>query len=119
LLLEDVPELIDGKRYRVVLEGVINDIRIAPNAFSISGDRVNGNWITGGNNHIVSIERLPDPEPEWKSGNVVVDALNVMYVRVPPYGDGPWVWLRRGQPYSGVADTLLKRPLKKIWPVDD
>lgn len=48
-------------------------------------------------------ERLPDPEPEWKLGHVVVDADGSQWVYA---GDG--VWAQYGRVYP---DDKMRRPL--------
>lgn len=56
-----------GDRVRVVLEGAVRNT--SGDFFTIGPDGyVNG--IRLGAEHVVSVERLPDPEPDWQPGDV-------------------------------------------------
>lgn len=125
MTVTDLPPASDytpkpGHRVRVVIEGVIDP------AHGLIFNRSNGfiSRIPSGDfQYAVKVERLPDPEPEWQPGDVVLTAAGKVMHRVTPYGDGGWPWcqdpVRRE---GGLVDRLLPRPLiplvrdGKPWP---
>lgn len=79
-----------GDRVRVVLEGTVG---YAGNvSFIVGGAR--SSLIVPADEHVISVERLPDPEPDWQTRDVVVDADGVCYLR-----DGLGAWRN----FAGVA----------------
>lgn len=93
-----------GDRVRVTFETVVDD-RNAPGNTVLLGqylgqplyvcDRVEADNI--------SIERLPDPEPEWQPGDVVRDGDGNVW-NYPAYGKG-WALVFS---YTGHAATTIK-----------
>lgn len=111
-----------GDRVRVVLETEITWV----SGNGVFATRLNG--FSKEQEDVVSIEKLADPEPEWQRGDVVVDAIGTMVVRLghpTNYDDGQWTWLQDGQPGNGLRDFHLVRPLTplvrngKPWPASD
>jgi hypothetical protein len=106
-----------GHRVRVIhtLEGVLTGVA-DKRYFNIREDgRTRETYMTliGGS---VSVERLPDPEPEWQPGDVVIDARGDLYRRraPQPHDDPAWAWNRGGLIGHGVWDQTLARPLTPL-----
>ena len=63
----------------------------------------------------VPMERLPDPEPEWKPGDLVMDAYDrVLKRRDPDHGradEYPWYFVNAGD-WGTEADA--RRPLRRL-----
>lgn len=109
----------NGDRVRVVLEGTVR--------------RTNRNgWLDVGYGAAtsalyepeVTIERLPDPEPEWQPGDVVLAADGKTYLRSNhDWDDEPWVCseARIASPWRAEGElprplTLLVRDGKQVQP---
>lgn len=58
-------------------------------------------------------ERLPDPEPEWEVGAIVLDADGDIYRRV---ADVAYPWVDNTEPYT---DRDIVRPLIRLVPEAD
>ncbi len=72
-----------GERVRVVLEGLVRGVNRAGH-FDIAGDRpFAATYIDSTQPHVVSVERLPDPEPKWQVGDIVESPGAGLWTRVP------------------------------------
>ena len=95
-----------GERWRVTLEGVVEDVErgttrvvfLAPGSAPVVYDHAaRGDW-----------ERLPDPEPEWEFGAVVVDANGTYWYR---NDEAHWVGFGSDLAYF---DHHPARPLRRL-----
>jgi hypothetical protein len=93
-----------GDKAHLVLEGVITQIDATTGAVKL------GNAQTGSVNFkptdgiVVDLQKVPDPEPQWRRNDWVLDADGVVYRRT---GRGNW----QGQNGVDVFDIAPKRPL--------
>lgn len=105
----------EGERWRVTIEGAIVE---APTAGT-------GNWaVIKVGDHCRrrdlgegTWERLPDPEPEWQPGDLVIDAHGGVWRR-RIHGDDdvtayPWIAVNSG---DWETDRALPRPLRRLVP---
>ncbi len=70
-----------GERVRVVLEGSVT--AAAESGRFHVGRQLAGSCIDLGQPHVVSVERLPDPEPKWQVGDIVESPGAGLWTRVP------------------------------------
>ena len=104
-------EVKDGDRVRVVLEGSVGEVMASH--FTVGEGRFS-NIIGKEAAHVVSVEVLPSPEPEWAVGDVVKDAHGRLFARHP---SRPYVWRRLdAHPLEADAyyDLDLVRPLTPL-----
>lgn len=100
-----------GDRVRVVLEGEVRQAVAWPHRFWIGQP---GELTTVFQDHLVSIERMPDPEPEWHPGDVVLDARGSLYTRrAAGQVDKPWHFVGKNIT-DEVRDEELLRPLTHL-----
>lgn len=98
-----------GERYRVTFEGVVREawgLRLS------DGHTIAENTIREA---ATSVERLPDPEPEWQVGDVAIDGIGNRLVRsadgwtcVDPQ-DAEVSWFRDGDrgPYRPLTPVYV------------
>ena len=99
-----------GDRVRVVLEGEVSHVEPSlPDSFYIGSGPEGSNVIFPGADHVVSVEKLPDPEPEWQPGDVVLDNNGNVWERAWYERTGN-SWLRRGYD-EAFKDVYAVRPL--------
>lgn len=74
----------------------------------------------GGRRDLVTWERLPDPEPEWRPGDVAQDATGQVYVRRDPAAESGehdrYVWWLGGVGGDWETDDRLVRPVVRLVP---
>lgn len=93
-----------GERWRVTFEGEVT--------------HVSGRYIDIGDVGCLATdegvwERLPDPEPEWKPGDLVIDAKDDIYRRL----DTDWQWShpwRRIRDGAHCEESVPDRPLTRL-----
>ena len=93
-----------GERWRVTIEGEITDasgvwVDLGSQCFKVS----EGAW-----------ERLPDPEPEWQPGNLVLDAAGDIWRRRPADAEKAdrYPWEMVGDGWYPESDPV--RPLTRL-----
>ena len=97
-----------GDRVRVVLEGEV--YHSGYSTFDMGPfDTYGVNTINRDDKHIVSVERLPDPEPEWQTDDHVLDASGEVWRRSL---DGGWFFA--GSTGDKYQDEDVPRPLTLI-----
>lgn len=98
-----------GDRVRVVIEGearALNSTAWKPDEFIVGDDGDTPNVISPSAAHVVSVEVLPPPEPQWEVGDVVLAANGAVYSRFP---EGRWYGFAGG-PYESDLPQAV-RPL--------
>lgn len=89
-----------GHRVRVVLEGVVSGtFQYGDRGVILNGRILSHSDVETWN---ATFERLPDPEPEWQPGDVVLDAAGVVWSRVGEEPDFPWGRFRINEPFGRV-----------------
>jgi hypothetical protein len=67
--------------------------------------------------HVVSVEDIPDPEPEWQDGDIVIDGLVITHLRSDDMPNLPWrtfngVYQKENFPFRPL--TLVARDGKPV-----
>lgn len=78
-------------------------------------------WIVDADRQAVTFERLPDLEPTWAPGDLVIDARGDIFRRRVTDDRYPFPWvLAFGAPGSGgmIPNDYLVRPLRRLVPED-
>ena len=102
-----------GERWKVTetFEGTVASFRLG----GIEFEEAPGRYWTDAPaalNPTRTMERVPDPEPEWKPGDLVEDARGVVYRRWYP-SDG-YVWGLPGENHPHRAEDYPARPLRRL-----
>jgi len=92
-----------GDRVRVVLEGTARDVRA--DKFNIGREPGKANTVVPSAAHVVSIEKLADPEPTWTSGDVVQAGRG--YTPFLRRSDDTWITSGVGGPGPVAADDAV------------
>ena len=94
-----------NERVRVVLEGPV--VAAIPDGF-VLGELADGGYIRPDSKHVVSVERLPDPEPEWEPGDIAAVSSGRAYAYL---GGGTWRDTTTGVTY---VHSIMPRPLTPL-----
>ncbi len=100
-----------GERWRVTIEGEICQVYSDGSGLRIH--RPGGDFILSLGEES-SMVRLPDPEPEWQPGDLVIDAeKGVWERRTEPdvYGQ---IWCVPGDHENAYGEDAVVRPLRRL-----
>lgn len=96
-----------GHRVRVVMEG---EVTHRARSFFTLGRESDVDTVTESAPHVVSVERLPDPEPAWRPGDVALESKGHGRYVIRNHDGG---WFAFGVLRS-FEDSEVTRPLTPI-----
>lgn len=105
-----------GHRVRVVLEGEVTVVEPDEPHFVVRSDDGWANIVRD----FRTLERLPDPEPAWQPGDVVLDAEGWCFTRRDPttdaYSEYPWIEGAQKHLHLGdwAKDRQVTRPVTPL-----
>ncbi len=92
-----------GDRVRVVLEGEVGTVDDA--GYSLNPESGVGNWISPAEDHVISVEKLEDPEPPV--GTILKGLYGEVWTRFTEDQEDGW-WLAGDEAdfhWTGVQDS--------------
>ena len=99
-----IEKVEEGDYVRVVLEGKVADV-YGTSLYFEENDDCDQPYVYMDHPAVKSVEKVPEPEPEWQQGDVVLDASGTVFHRG---GDGKW---RDSYCNGAHEDAFLSRPL--------